>query len=203
VVISVVLAVLWSGELASLLQGGTGTSTGLGRRQPRSGSFRCSSSGSLVDQFVDSNFPMTKLFFVSATQGEELQIIVTAPPYCKRVLSWRKGQNELRLVGGNIPEDDRGVACVTLFKKIRPFNNNGVFLFVLGPPGVVIWRVLGICFLRIELLFPTFFAFCGWRASSLQQRMIRWNRKTWYSRSTSDLVTTKTSSSKSSPKLEI
>lgn len=84
-VVSAVLAVLWSREFASLLQDRAGA--GLGRGLPRSGPFGCSSSGSFIDQFVDSNFPLTKLFFVPAAQGEELQIIVTAPPYCKRVLS--------------------------------------------------------------------------------------------------------------------
>ena len=83
-----ILTVLWSGELASLLQGRASAGTGLGLCQPRSGSFRCPSGGGLVDQFVDSNFPLTKLFFVPTTQGEKLQIVVTAPPHRKRVLSW-------------------------------------------------------------------------------------------------------------------
>ena len=84
-VVSLVLAVLLSGELASLLQDRAGAR--LKRGKPRSGSVGRSPSGSFVDQFVDSNFPLTKLFFVPATQSEELQIIVTAPPHRKRVLS--------------------------------------------------------------------------------------------------------------------
>jgi len=88
VVVSVVLAALCSREPASLLQDRAVTGIGLGWKQPRSRSFGCPSSGGLIDQFVDSNFPLTKLLFIPTTQGEKLQIVVTAPPHCERVLSW-------------------------------------------------------------------------------------------------------------------
>jgi len=69
---SVVATAAWSGEPAPLLQDWAGVDIGLGWPQPRSGSFGCPSSGSLIDQLVDSNFPLTKLFFVPTTQGEVL-----------------------------------------------------------------------------------------------------------------------------------
>src|SRR5882762_6398795 len=86
-----------------------------------------------------------------------------------------------------------GTACVTLFKKMRPFNNSGVFFFFgcPGPPGKD--KGAGtVCFFRRELLLPTFcLPFCGSCKASLQHRMIFSNKKTWYSRSTSDFVTRK------------
>jgi hypothetical protein len=68
---------------------------------------------------------------------------------------------------------------VTLFKKIRPFRNSGVFFFFVCPDPPGNDKGLGTdCFLSRELLFPTFLPFGGTGNASLQQRMIFSNRKT-------------------------
>ena len=89
---------------------------------------------------------------------------------------------------------------MTLLRKIRPFNNSGVdFCFEVEELPCSIGGPF--CFFSKELLLLTFFApFCPCGCTSLQQRMIFWNRKTWYSRSMSDFVTVKTSSRSRRPK---
>lgn len=94
-----------------------------------------------------------------------------------------------------------GTALVTLFKNILPFKRRGVFFFR-GAPGRC--RGAGMpCFLRIELVLPTFLPFPAVGVNSLQHKIIFSKRKTWYSRSISDLVTVKMSSRRREPKLEI
>ena len=91
-------------------------------------------------------------------------------------------------------------ACVTLPRKMRPFNNKGVFFCGLPlPPGSVSGGGAACFFITLTLL-PPLLALRGCTTASLQQRMIFSKRNTWYSRSISDLVTTKTSSNRSSPK---
>jgi len=70
-------------------------------------------------------------------------------------------------------------ACVTLPKKIRPFNNKGVFLWVLPlPPGSVSGGE-GNCFFRSALfLLAPLPPLVGCVSASLQQRMIFSNRNT-------------------------
>lgn len=99
-----------------------------------------------------------------------------------------------------------GTACVTLPKKIRPFKRRGVLRRELGVAAAATaaaLRGVGVlaCFFRRELFLPIFlFPICWPGGASLQQRMIFSKRKTWYSRSISDLVTVKMSSRRSSPK---
>src|ERR1700733_5193775 len=69
---------------------------------------------------------------------------------------------------------DVGTACVTLFKKMRPFSNKGVLFFFCcpGPPGND--KGAGTdCFFKSELLLPPFcLLFGGGCNASLQQSMI-------------------------------
>ena len=95
-----------------------------------------------------------------------------------------------------------GTAWVTLLRKIRPLRSKGVVFFLAAAPlaagaAGTVWVLF--VFFKIELLLATFLF--GILVASLQQRMIFSKRNTWYSRSTSDFVTMKMSSSKSSPKL--
>jgi hypothetical protein len=50
---------------------------------------------------------------------------------------------------------ETGTACVTLFKKIRPFNKRGVFFFFVCPVAPEKDAVPS-CFFKIELVLPVF-----------------------------------------------
>lgn len=96
-----------------------------------------------------------------------------------------------------------GIAWVTLFKKMRPFSRRGVSLRLFGEVmGGGAGTCKPFCFLRIELFFPPRLLFWGGGTASLQQSMIFSKRNTWYSRSTSDLVTVNISSRRRVPKLD-
>lgn len=94
------------------------------------------------------------------------------------------------------------IACVTLPKKILPFNTRGV---VFLEPWAAPCSGSGVgtaCFFSSGLFLLGFLIpFCTFGGTSLQHKMIFSNKNTWYSRSTSDFVTKNMSSSKSSPKL--
>lgn len=91
---------------------------------------------------------------------------------------WNESDHENNHHANNLPPIFLGRALVTLFRKMRPFSNSGVFFFLAeGAPGVL--RGEGTPgFFKIELLLLTFLLLGPVGVYSLQQRIIFSKRKT-------------------------
>lgn len=181
------------------------------RDKMRDISIRGPSTCYFPDQSVDLGLPLFQLLLRTTAESEVLQVIITSPPYSKRV--WIDGRGTLKRTSVGKSRNtmfayapmeflgELGTAWVTLFKNMRPFRRSGVSFFLFGTPGTDATEGVG-CFFRIELFLPPLLPLGGGCSASLQHRMIFSNRKTWYSRSTSDFVTVKISSSSKLPKLD-